>query len=116
MFLSDCEETVGFKKCFYDGQAQLLLSEYLLHFRIVISFSVLLSLSHDGTDSPPDANDVVVILNNFKSKIIKVKVSLLSSAATVGDRQQSLLCPDRSDRVSHCPKMATLVTVLGEPS
>lgn len=30
--------------------------------------------SHDGTDSPPDANDVVVILNNFKSKIIKVKV------------------------------------------
>lgn len=41
-------------------------------------YSVLLfSLSHDGTDSPPDANEVVVILNNFKSKIIKVKVSLL---------------------------------------
>ncbi|XP_066475545.1 UDP-glucose:glycoprotein glucosyltransferase 1 isoform X2 [Tiliqua scincoides] len=30
--------------------------------------------SHDGTDSPPDASDVVVVLNNFKSKIIKVKV------------------------------------------
>ncbi|XP_010635932.1 UDP-glucose:glycoprotein glucosyltransferase 1 isoform X1 [Fukomys damarensis] len=30
--------------------------------------------SHDGTDSPPDADEVVVILNNFKSKIIKVKV------------------------------------------
>uniref|UniRef100_A0A7M4FWC6 UDP-glucose ceramide glucosyltransferase-like 1 n=1 Tax=Crocodylus porosus TaxID=8502 RepID=A0A7M4FWC6_CROPO len=30
--------------------------------------------SHDGTDSPPDANEVVVVLNNFKSKIIKVKV------------------------------------------
>ncbi|XP_037705016.1 UDP-glucose:glycoprotein glucosyltransferase 1 isoform X2 [Choloepus didactylus] len=30
--------------------------------------------SHDGTDSPPDADDVVVVLNNFKSKIIKVKV------------------------------------------
>uniref|UniRef100_A0A452IPD4 UDP-glucose glycoprotein glucosyltransferase 1 n=1 Tax=Gopherus agassizii TaxID=38772 RepID=A0A452IPD4_9SAUR len=30
--------------------------------------------SHDGTDSPPDANEVTVVLNNFKSKIIKVKV------------------------------------------
>ncbi|OXB83408.1 UNVERIFIED_CONTAM: hypothetical protein H355_006255 [Colinus virginianus] len=29
--------------------------------------------SHDGTDSPPEANEVVVVLNNFKSKIIKVK-------------------------------------------
>ncbi|TKC43445.1 hypothetical protein EI555_020276, partial [Monodon monoceros] len=30
--------------------------------------------SHDGTDSPPDAAEVVVVLSNFKSKIIKVKV------------------------------------------
>uniref|UniRef100_A0A8D0HBJ3 UDP-glucose ceramide glucosyltransferase-like 1 n=1 Tax=Sphenodon punctatus TaxID=8508 RepID=A0A8D0HBJ3_SPHPU len=30
--------------------------------------------SHDGTDSPPDANEVIVVINNFKSKIIKVKV------------------------------------------
>ncbi|XP_029471306.1 UDP-glucose:glycoprotein glucosyltransferase 1 isoform X2 [Rhinatrema bivittatum] len=30
--------------------------------------------SHDGTDSPPEAAEVVVVLNNFKSKIIKVKV------------------------------------------
>uniref|UniRef100_A0A8C2UXN0 UDP-glucose:glycoprotein glucosyltransferase 1 n=1 Tax=Chinchilla lanigera TaxID=34839 RepID=A0A8C2UXN0_CHILA len=30
--------------------------------------------SHDGTDSPPEADEVVVILNNFRSKIIKVKV------------------------------------------
>ncbi|XP_073216225.1 UDP-glucose:glycoprotein glucosyltransferase 1 isoform X5 [Lepidochelys kempii] len=30
--------------------------------------------SHDGTDSPPDASEVIVVLNNFKSKIIKVKV------------------------------------------
>ncbi|KAG8135794.1 hypothetical protein E2320_008784, partial [Naja naja] len=29
--------------------------------------------SHDETDSPPDASDVVVVINNFKSKIIKVK-------------------------------------------
>ncbi|XP_015216779.2 UDP-glucose:glycoprotein glucosyltransferase 1 isoform X1 [Lepisosteus oculatus] len=30
--------------------------------------------SHEGTDSPPDADDLIVVLNNFKSKIIKVKV------------------------------------------
>lgn len=30
--------------------------------------------SHDGTDSPPEADEVIVVLNNFKSKIIKVKV------------------------------------------
>uniref|UniRef100_A0A669QV82 UDP-glucose ceramide glucosyltransferase-like 1 n=1 Tax=Phasianus colchicus TaxID=9054 RepID=A0A669QV82_PHACC len=27
--------------------------------------------SHDGTDSPPEADEVIVVLNNFKSKIIK---------------------------------------------
>ncbi|KAM7403318.1 hypothetical protein PAMA_003984 [Pampus argenteus] len=30
--------------------------------------------SHDGTDSPADSDDVIVVLNNFKSRIIKVKV------------------------------------------
>ncbi|XP_047673638.1 UDP-glucose:glycoprotein glucosyltransferase 1 isoform X1 [Tachysurus fulvidraco] len=30
--------------------------------------------SHDGTDSPANAEDLIVVLNNFKSKIIKVKV------------------------------------------
>uniref|UniRef100_A0A672IQ26 UDP-glucose glycoprotein glucosyltransferase 1 n=1 Tax=Salarias fasciatus TaxID=181472 RepID=A0A672IQ26_SALFA len=29
--------------------------------------------SHDGTDSPADSDDIVVVLNNFKSRIIKVK-------------------------------------------
>ncbi|XP_075426456.1 UDP-glucose:glycoprotein glucosyltransferase 1 isoform X1 [Ascaphus truei] len=29
---------------------------------------------HDGTDSPPEAEEVVVVLSDFKSKIIKVKV------------------------------------------
>ena len=33
------------------------------------------SRSHDGTDSPAEAEDLIVVLNNFKSKIIKVKVS-----------------------------------------
>uniref|UniRef100_A0A8C0FS95 UDP-glucose ceramide glucosyltransferase-like 1 n=1 Tax=Bubo bubo TaxID=30461 RepID=A0A8C0FS95_BUBBB len=32
--------------------------------------------SHDGTDSPPEASEVIVVLNNFKSKIIKVKVTI----------------------------------------
>uniref|UniRef100_A0A8C2YDW3 UDP-glucose ceramide glucosyltransferase-like 1 n=1 Tax=Coturnix japonica TaxID=93934 RepID=A0A8C2YDW3_COTJA len=27
--------------------------------------------SHDGTDSPPEADEIIVVLNNFKSKIIK---------------------------------------------
>nr|XP_061799479.1 UDP-glucose:glycoprotein glucosyltransferase 2-like [Nerophis lumbriciformis] len=31
-------------------------------------------LSHDGTDSPGDDGDVVVLLNSFHSKIIKVRV------------------------------------------
>uniref|UniRef100_A0AAY5F5Y9 UDP-glucose ceramide glucosyltransferase-like 1 n=1 Tax=Electrophorus electricus TaxID=8005 RepID=A0AAY5F5Y9_ELEEL len=31
--------------------------------------------SHDGTDSPAEAEDLIVVLNNFKSKIIKVKPS-----------------------------------------
>ncbi|XP_043926163.1 UDP-glucose:glycoprotein glucosyltransferase 1 [Protopterus annectens] len=29
---------------------------------------------HDGTDSPPDSDEVIVVLNSFKTKIIKVKV------------------------------------------
>lgn len=31
---------------------------------------------HDGTDSPADAGDVIVVLNSFHSKIIKVRVSV----------------------------------------
>ncbi|XP_041663125.1 UDP-glucose:glycoprotein glucosyltransferase 2 [Cheilinus undulatus] len=31
-------------------------------------------LSHDGTDSPADTGDVIVVLNSFHSKIIKVRV------------------------------------------
>uniref|UniRef100_UPI003AAA24A0 UDP-glucose:glycoprotein glucosyltransferase 2 n=1 Tax=Centroberyx gerrardi TaxID=166262 RepID=UPI003AAA24A0 len=31
-------------------------------------------LAHDGTDSPSDAGDVIVVLNSFHSKIIKVRV------------------------------------------
>ncbi|XP_076026136.1 UDP-glucose:glycoprotein glucosyltransferase 2 isoform X2 [Genypterus blacodes] len=31
-------------------------------------------LTHDGTDSPSDAGDVIIVLNSFHSKIIKVRV------------------------------------------
>ncbi|XP_028248820.1 UDP-glucose:glycoprotein glucosyltransferase 2 isoform X2 [Parambassis ranga] len=31
-------------------------------------------VTHDGTDSPADAGDVIVVLNSFHSKIIKVRV------------------------------------------
>uniref|UniRef100_A0A8B9TEP3 UDP-glucose ceramide glucosyltransferase-like 1 n=1 Tax=Anas platyrhynchos TaxID=8839 RepID=A0A8B9TEP3_ANAPL len=41
--------------------------------------------SHDGTDSPPEANEVIVVLNNFKSKIIKVKVSIKTGFALKKD-------------------------------
>ncbi|XP_061824096.1 UDP-glucose:glycoprotein glucosyltransferase 1 [Nerophis lumbriciformis] len=30
--------------------------------------------SHDGTDSPADSDDIIVVLNNFKTRVIKVKV------------------------------------------
>uniref|UniRef100_A0A8C5I386 UDP-glucose ceramide glucosyltransferase-like 1 n=1 Tax=Gouania willdenowi TaxID=441366 RepID=A0A8C5I386_GOUWI len=30
--------------------------------------------SHEGTDSPVDSDDIVVVLNNFKTRVIKVKV------------------------------------------
>uniref|UniRef100_A0A8C5I6K1 UDP-glucose ceramide glucosyltransferase-like 1 n=1 Tax=Gouania willdenowi TaxID=441366 RepID=A0A8C5I6K1_GOUWI len=33
-------------------------------------------LTHDGTDSPSNAGDVIVVLNSFHSKIIKVRVSV----------------------------------------
>lgn len=42
----------------------------------VTVITLLLSFRHDGTDSPADAGDVVVVLNSFHSKIIKVRVSL----------------------------------------
>uniref|UniRef100_A0A8C3BB67 UDP-glucose ceramide glucosyltransferase-like 1 n=1 Tax=Cairina moschata TaxID=8855 RepID=A0A8C3BB67_CAIMO len=41
--------------------------------------------SHDGTDSPPEANEVIVVLNNFKSKIIKVKASIKTGFALKKD-------------------------------
>lgn len=40
------------------------------------SLSHIYFVRHDGTDSPADADDVVVVLNSFHSKIIKVRVSV----------------------------------------
>lgn len=48
----------------------------ILGFRnLSLIFNVL--FRHDGTDSPADAGDVIVVLNSFHSKIIKVRVSFL---------------------------------------
>jgi len=35
--------------------------------------------SHEFTDSPSDSPEVVIVMNSFKTKIIKVKVSARSS-------------------------------------
>ncbi|KAG7261730.1 hypothetical protein CRUP_023717 [Coryphaenoides rupestris] len=40
--------------------------------------------SHDGTDSPADSDDIVVVLNNFKTRVIKVK-ELLSDGMQEND-------------------------------
>uniref|UniRef100_A0A668ADE3 UDP-glucose ceramide glucosyltransferase-like 1 n=1 Tax=Myripristis murdjan TaxID=586833 RepID=A0A668ADE3_9TELE len=48
-------------------------------------------LAHDGTDSPADAGDVVVVLNSFHSKIIKVRVSIflkISSRSDDGEKKK----------------------------
>ncbi|XP_006903007.1 PREDICTED: UDP-glucose:glycoprotein glucosyltransferase 1-like, partial [Elephantulus edwardii] len=47
---------------------------WILRLRKGRSENIYRIYSHDGTDSPADADEVVVVLNNFKSKIIKVKV------------------------------------------
>ncbi|XP_061549023.1 UDP-glucose:glycoprotein glucosyltransferase 2 isoform X5 [Phycodurus eques] len=47
---------------------------WMLRLRKGRSEDIYQILSHDGTDSPGDAGDVVVLLNSFHSKIIKVRV------------------------------------------
>ncbi|XP_072313338.1 UDP-glucose:glycoprotein glucosyltransferase 1 isoform X1 [Eucyclogobius newberryi] len=47
---------------------------YILKLRRGRSDEIYRIYSHEGTDSPADSDDIVVVLNNFKSRIIKVKV------------------------------------------
>ncbi|KTG22024.1 hypothetical protein cypCar_00020062, partial [Cyprinus carpio] len=47
--------------------------EPLMHDTIVMA-NLKFSGQHDATDSPVDAGDVIVVLNSFHSKIIKVRV------------------------------------------
>ncbi|KAM7380489.1 hypothetical protein PAMP_003781 [Pampus punctatissimus] len=47
---------------------------WILRLRKGRSEDIYQILTHDGTDSPADAGDVVVVLNSFHSKIIKVRV------------------------------------------
>ncbi|XP_041921556.1 UDP-glucose:glycoprotein glucosyltransferase 2 isoform X3 [Alosa sapidissima] len=47
---------------------------WILRLRKGRSEDIYQILAHDGTDSPADAGDVIVVLNSFHSKIIKVRV------------------------------------------
>uniref|UniRef100_A0AAV2JWN7 UDP-glucose ceramide glucosyltransferase-like 1 n=1 Tax=Knipowitschia caucasica TaxID=637954 RepID=A0AAV2JWN7_KNICA len=47
---------------------------FILRLRKGRSEDIYQIAAHDGTDSPADAGDVVVVLNSFHSKIIKVRV------------------------------------------
>ncbi|XP_040003709.1 UDP-glucose:glycoprotein glucosyltransferase 2 isoform X2 [Xiphias gladius] len=47
---------------------------WILRLREGRSEDIYQVLTHDGTDSPVDAGDVIVVLNSFHSKIIKVRV------------------------------------------
>ncbi|XP_063354024.1 UDP-glucose:glycoprotein glucosyltransferase 2 isoform X2 [Pelmatolapia mariae] len=47
---------------------------WILRLREGRSEEIYQILTHDGTDSPADAGDVIVVLNSFHSKIIKVRV------------------------------------------
>ncbi|XP_026150996.1 UDP-glucose:glycoprotein glucosyltransferase 2 [Mastacembelus armatus] len=47
---------------------------WILRLRKGRSEDIYQIVTHDGTDSPADAGDVIVVLNSFHSKIIKVRV------------------------------------------
>ncbi|XP_061579421.1 UDP-glucose:glycoprotein glucosyltransferase 2 isoform X2 [Cololabis saira] len=47
---------------------------WILRLREGRSEDIYQILTHDGTDSPANAGDVIVVLNSFHSKIIKVRV------------------------------------------
>ncbi|XP_020794799.1 UDP-glucose:glycoprotein glucosyltransferase 2 [Boleophthalmus pectinirostris] len=47
---------------------------WILRLRKGRSEDIYQIVAHDGTDSPADAGDVIVVLNSFHSKIIKVRV------------------------------------------
>ncbi|XP_043547391.1 UDP-glucose:glycoprotein glucosyltransferase 2 isoform X1 [Chiloscyllium plagiosum] len=48
---------------------------WLLRLRKGRSSNIYQIFMHEGTDSPDDADDVAVVLNSFKSKILKVQVN-----------------------------------------
>uniref|UniRef100_A0A8C3TM59 UDP-glucose ceramide glucosyltransferase-like 1 n=1 Tax=Catharus ustulatus TaxID=91951 RepID=A0A8C3TM59_CATUS len=53
--------------------------------------------SHDGTDSPPEANEVIVVLNNFKSKIIKVKIDMMNEDLLSDGQKNEDVKQDKDD-------------------
>ncbi|XP_001377394.4 UDP-glucose:glycoprotein glucosyltransferase 2 isoform X2 [Monodelphis domestica] len=47
---------------------------WILRLRQGKSENIYQLTGHEGTDSPPDSDDVIVVLSNFRSKILKVQV------------------------------------------
>ena len=64
----------------YSNQLLIHCSDFIIidfYSAMVINVSLFIHFfRHDGTDSPADAGDVIVMLNSFHSKIIKVRVSV----------------------------------------
>uniref|UniRef100_A0A8C9WYH9 UDP-glucose ceramide glucosyltransferase-like 1 n=1 Tax=Sander lucioperca TaxID=283035 RepID=A0A8C9WYH9_SANLU len=58
---------------------------WILRLRKGRSEDIYQILTHDGTDSPADAGDVIVVLNSFHSKIIKVRVSVITGGGSKKD-------------------------------
>ena len=46
----------------------------IIDLKLPLLFVFLYVCSHEGTDSPANSEDVIVIMDSFKAKIVKVKV------------------------------------------
>uniref|UniRef100_A0A671PJF0 UDP-glucose:glycoprotein glucosyltransferase 2-like n=1 Tax=Sinocyclocheilus anshuiensis TaxID=1608454 RepID=A0A671PJF0_9TELE len=72
---SCCSKPQKLTYCIVQGYFQLKANPgaWMLRLREGRSEDIYQIQAHDGTDSPLDAGDVIVVLNSFHSKIIKVK-------------------------------------------
>uniref|UniRef100_A0A672LE22 UDP-glucose ceramide glucosyltransferase-like 1 n=1 Tax=Sinocyclocheilus grahami TaxID=75366 RepID=A0A672LE22_SINGR len=73
---SCCSKPQKLTYCIVQGYFQLKANPgaWMLRLREGRSEDIYQIQAHDGTDSPLDAGDVIVVLNSFHSKIIKVRV------------------------------------------
>uniref|UniRef100_A0A673L9R3 UDP-glucose ceramide glucosyltransferase-like 1 n=1 Tax=Sinocyclocheilus rhinocerous TaxID=307959 RepID=A0A673L9R3_9TELE len=73
---SCCSKPQKLTYCIVQGYFQLKANPgaWMLRLREGRSEDIYQIQAHDGTDSPLDAGDVILVLNSFHSKIIKVRV------------------------------------------